>query len=299
MFDPLKRIFFFAALTIGFAALLVIVNQIIQLGASISTINQTAGVIFLLLAFGLLIAGLGIPFVLFWRLPARIIPPDDEKSPGYDEFIRKLSFRLNSNPLIQENELTVANEEDVKKALLVLDEHANGIVKTTASRAFYTTAISQNGALDALFILGLQFRMIWDVAHVYSQRPTLKDLGYLYTNVMVTAMVAAQLDEAEFLELIESSMIQGGGSMISMVPGTSLIVNSTLSGASNAFLTLRVGMIARNYCSATTRPDKRFIRNSATRQAASLLTGIVGKGSKDIVQMMTTGTFKRFLGWKK
>ncbi len=298
MFDSLKRILFFAALGLGFAALLIIINQVLQLGSTITNFNQTAGFIFTILAFGLLMIGLGTPAFLFWRLPARIIPPDETDTPEYTAYIKKLSDRLNSNPIVQNTQLIVKTEDDVKQALETLDDHANKMVTSTASRAFYTTAISQNGALDALFILGLQFRMIWDIAHVYSQRPTLKDMGYLYTNVMVTAMVATELDDAEFFELIENSIMQGTGSILSAVPGTTLIVNSTLSGASNAFLTLRVGMIARNYCSTLTKPKKRDIRNSATVQAAGLLTGIVAKGSKDMVKLMATGPFKRMFGWK-
>ena len=296
MFEPLKRILFYVALALGIAALLVITNQILQLGATISQLNETAGVIFLLFAFGVIVAGFGVPIFLFWRLPARIIPPDSATGEAYVQYIEAMKKRLLTNQKLSDDQKVLNTENDVKDALKVLDDHANLLVTSTAKRAFYTTAISQNGALDSLFILSLQFKMIWDIAHIYSQRPTLKDLGYLYTNVMVTAMVAAELNEAEFYELVESSMMQGSGSLLSMVPGTAIVVNSTLSGASNAFLTLRIGMITRNYCSSLTKPSKSIIRNSATRQAAGMLTGIVAKGSKDIISMMATGPFKKWFG---
>ena len=54
-----------------------------------------------------------------------------------------------------------------------------------------------------------------------------------------------------------------------------LAVNSLLSGSANAFLTLRVGMIAKAYCGSLVAQPRTKLRRSATAEAARLLSGIV------------------------
>jgi hypothetical protein len=70
------------------------------------------------------------------------------------------------------------------------------------------------------------------------------------------------------------------------VPGVqaaaSIIVSSILTGAANAFLTLRVGIIARRYCGSLILSDRRAIRRSATAEAAKLLGSIVKSGTASI-----------------
>ena len=57
------------------------------------------------------------------------------------------------------------------------------------------------------------------------------------------------------------------------------ITNSILSGAANAYLTLRVGVITRNYCGLTVRKERRAIRRSATVEAGKMLSSIVLKSA--------------------
>src|SRR5207247_6798944 len=63
------------------------------------------------------------------------------------------------------------------------------------------------------------------------------------------------------------------------IPGfqifTTIMVNSLLSGSANAFLTLRVGMIAKAYCGSLIAQPRTRLRRSATTEAARLLSGIV------------------------
>ena len=53
------------------------------------------------------------------------------------------------------------------------------------------------------------------------------------------------------------------------------MVNSLLSGSANAFLTLRVGIIAKDYCGSLVAEPRTQVRRAATAQAARLLSGIV------------------------
>lgn len=277
----MKTVAAIAALAITILLFIVIINQVVQFSGVLASIHPLLGQISLIVFVLVILTALVAPLYLYIRLPSRLVPPESDEGPEYDQYIEKLSERLASNPRVSLEK--VVKEEEIRLALKELDAESDLIIKKTAYRAFITTAISQNGALDALFILGLQFRLVWELARVYSQRPNLKELSFLYTNVMVTAFIASSLDEAEYFEILESSMSQGVGSVISMVPGTSLIVNSTITGSSNAFLTLRVGKVAQKYCNSLVRKERQTIRNSATTEAAKMLAGIIYDGTKKLV----------------
>jgi ABC-type multidrug transport system fused ATPase/permease subunit len=279
-----KKLLAVTAVSAALLVFIIIVNQVVQFSAFLNQINPILGQVSLGVFLLVLLVAVLTPAYLYIKLPGPLIPPKEADGPVYDQYIRKLSKRLAANPIVKDYK--IEGVEDVKSVIKKLDEESDKSIRRTANRAFITTAISQNGALDALFILGLQFRLIWDIAHIYEQRPSLKDLGFLYTNVMVTAFIASSIDEAEYYEIVESSMSQGIGSMVSMVPGTALIVNSAITGSSNAFLTLRIGKVTQQYCGSLVRQERQTIRNSATAKAAKMLAGIVYDGSKKLVRYM-------------
>lgn len=284
MSSSVKKGLVILSVAVTFIVLIVVVNQLVQFSALLSQIHPVVGQVALgLFLFVLLIAVL-TPVYLYVKLPGPLIPPRESDGPVHDEYLRKLSKRLSSNPVVES--VNVEGLDQVKAAIKQLDEKSDLSIKRSANRAFITTAISQNGALDALFILGLQFKLIWEIAHIYEQRPSIKDLSFLYTNVLVTAFIASSIDEAEYYEIVESSMSQGIGAMLTMVPGTALIVNSAITGSSNAFLTLRIGKVTQQYCGSLVRQERQTIRNSATAKAAKMLAGIVYDGSKKLVRYM-------------
>ncbi len=286
----IKRIILITVFAGTFLILVVIINQLIQFAGFLGALHPTLGQVSLVLFLGITALAILSPIWLYVKLPGRLIPPDVDEGEKFDRYIKKVSKRLSSNPIVKMEQ--VSGLDDVKQAIRLLDAESDKSIKRTANRAFITTAISQNGALDALFILGLQFRLIWEIAHIYAQRPTVKDLGYLYTNVMVTAFIASSIDEAEYYDIVESSMSQGIGSVISFVPGTSMVINSVITGSSNAFLTLRVGKVAQQYCGTLVKKRRQTIRNSATAEAAKMLAGIVYEGSKIVVNHVGKAPFR-------
>ena len=241
----IRRVLTITAFAVSALVLIVILNQLVQFANLLGGIHPVFGQASLVLFLVLTAIAVFAPVWLYVKLPGRLIPPDSDEGSEFDRYIEKLSKRLSSNPIVKMDQ--VVGVDEVREAINKLDKESDKSIKRTANRAFITTAISQNGALDALFILVLQFRLIWEIAHIYAQRPTVKDLSYLYTNVMVTAFIASSIDEAEYYEIVESSMSQGIGSVMSFVPGTSMVINSVVTGSSNAFLTLRVGKVAQQY----------------------------------------------------
>lgn len=294
----LRKLLFWVALFATLAFAVVIVNQTLQLAEFGARIDPRLGTgIFwgILLVLGTTFA---VPFVLLFRLPRPLIPPSDDSGPEFEQHLDRLRQRLVRNPLLRERPL--GQRAEIEAALSLLDVHATETLKRAGSRAFLTTALSQNGALDVLLVLGIQARLVWDVSHVYFQRPTFRDMTYLYSNVLTTAFLAGEIDDAELSEAMQPALSAVMGSAAGVVPGlqvaSTVFVNSVLSGTANAFLTLRVGVIAREYSRALSRPQKGTLRRLAVAQAGGMLGSIAVAGAAKVSSAIGRATGKAVSG---
>jgi len=223
-----------------------------------------------------------VPLAMLLRLPRPLRPPASETSPEFPAHLAALSRRLQGNPLLADR--TLASRTEIEEALRVLDGRADEIVRSVGSQVFITTAVSQNGSLDGLMVLLAQSKMLWQIARVYYQRPTVRDLAALYGNVASTVFVASQLDDLDLAEQVQPLVSGVLGSAAGAVPGlhaaSALFVNSVVNGTANAFLTLRVGIIAKRYCGALVLPEPRAVRRLAVSQAGQMLGAIAQDGAK-------------------
>ena len=170
-----------------------VVNQTAQVVQLAATFHPEAGrvVLFCLIgAYGVLIA---VPVVMVVRLPKPLQPPKTKDGPEYLEHLDRLRRRLRVNRFHQITDL--GSEQAIEQAIERLDEEAVRIIKGTASQVFLTTAISQSGRLDTFLVLSLQSRMVWKIAHLYHQRPTVRDMIHLYANVAATSFVAGEIQD--------------------------------------------------------------------------------------------------------
>ena len=178
--------------------------------------------------------------------------------------------------------------EEMETSIKILNTEAEKVIRANASRVFITTTISQNGSLDALFVLVHLTRMIWHVATIYHQRPGMKNLLKIYFNVLATIFLARSLEDLEVLdEQLEPIMSLLFGSFLSsVIPGVqtavNLVLNSAIQGSANAYLTLRVGLIAQEFIINEERRDKRTVRKSAAIRALPMLGTIVNDNRKII-----------------
>ncbi len=274
-------------------------SGLVLLSVVVVVINQTAGIVHLareidptlgsITLWGLIIAygGLvGVPLVMVVRMPRALVPPASDSGPEYEQHLHQLGARLTANPHIRRSGIRPVDRKGVENALELLDEDATTIVKQMATTVFLTTAVSQSGRLDALLVLVAQSRMVWRVAHVYHQRPSLREMMHLYTNVAATSFVAGELDDLELHQLIQPVVAGSLGAVGGAIPGvqvlTTIMVNSLLSGSANAFLTLRVGIIAKDYCGCMVAEPRSQVRRAATAEAACLLSGIVKESGKRV-----------------
>jgi len=277
----LRRITLLLSLFILLAFALFVVNQtaqVVELAGRVDARLATATLWGLLALYAALLI---TPAVLWWRMPPPLEPPASAEDPRFAEHLGRLRRRLAGNPALLGAPLET--REQVEAALALVGAEAEKVTREAASTVFLTTAVSQSGRLDALMVLSANIRLVWRVAHLHYQRPTLRDMAHVYANVAGTAFVAGQLDDIDVSEQIQPVLTAVFGGVASAVPGmgtaSAVLVNSTLSGAANAFLTLRVGMISRQYCGALLLADRRLVRRSATAAAAAQLGGIVRRGA--------------------
>lgn len=298
MLGHIKKIFFLIALFLTIVFTLFIINQTSQVVTLAANIHPVLGQAVLFTLLAVYAAVLIIPLVSIFRKPITIFPPEDTESEAYRIFLHRLAKRLSKNPNIESSKIDPHDLPALEEAMKSLNKEADKRIKEAASAVFIMTAISQYGALDAIIVILAQFRMIWQVTMLYNQRPNLRELAYLYGNVFATAFLASKIENLDLLEdqlepVIASIM---GSSLSSLTPAfntaATVITNAVIQGSANAFLTLRVGIIARKYCSSLVRQEKSSLRRTAMAQAAALLAIVLGESTYDVTKAVLRATAK-------
>jgi hypothetical protein len=295
MIQITRKIMLIASLFILFLLILFLINQTAQVVALAKNVNPSFAKITFWGLLSLYILMAAIPIYYYISLPAVLVPPQNEESPEYQRYISRLSRRLQRN--VHLKTLQLENQSDIEKALDELGKIADLHVQRNANIVFVSTAISQSGRLDAFTVLLAQVRMVWKIAQIYYQRPNLREIVQLYANVSATALIAEELNEIDVSRQIEPVITSVmGTSLGASVPGMNkvagILTNSFLTGAANAYLTLRVGAIAKSYCSSLTRVKKGFIRRSASLEAARMLSKIVMSSTANISKAVMTAAVK-------
>ncbi|MFO0951255.1 MAG: YcjF family protein [Isosphaeraceae bacterium] len=285
--------------TVVLTFVIVVANQTTQFVQLTSTIHPTLGQVTLWSLLTGYATMLGVPVVLFVRLPRPLRAPEVDKGPEFEEHLRLLSARLATSPHLSEHGLQIEHpdRESIERALVHLDDRANAIVTRAASSVFLSTAVSQSGRLDGLIVLAAQSRMVWKLAHVYYQRPGLREMFDLYTNVAATALVAGELQDVDLSEQVEPVLGAALSAVGASVPGLqvagSLLATCVLDGSANAFLTLRVGMIAKRQCAPLVVQPRAAVRRAATSEAAQLLGSIVAEGTGQLSKALWRASMDR------
>jgi hypothetical protein len=273
-------------------AFLILLNQLNQLAISSKSLLGNSGY---LISWGIF-AALGIytfyPIVRMLTMPKVIKRPNELSSPeekrefyfSHKNRILKEYSRKNSH---LKDIISLESIEDLKEANSIqairkvlggiegkMDKEADSLAKSYATAIFTATALSQNGSLDAIFVLKLQLEMIWKIARVYNQKPKMKDLFYLYTGVFSSALASAGISEIPVEEIantfINSSL--KGMPIISSIG--SKIIDGVFEGTCNALLCLRVGYISKGYSKISEDLDEKSIRKGSRMKALNTIKEI-------------------------
>ena len=153
-----------------------------------------------------------------------------------------------------------------------------------AKSVFMITAISQNGRLDTVPVLYMNYKMIEDVIIASGFRPTRQQLFRQYVNILVTSQmtfVASEVfkdmgsvapfesladpssDAASDIDLSDAAVdgadvdpddigdtVSGGTGFLSILSGVKIpgvVIGSICDGIVNSLMTLRIGYVTRNY----------------------------------------------------
>ena len=228
--------------------------------------------------------------------------PDEENSEEYKQYILKLKNRLKKNKFLNKSNYVWDDSkpdiESVNEALIRIDQEAQKIIKGSAGGVFTTTAVSQNGSLDGLFVFVVSMKLIWKISTLYNQRPALRDLLKLYMNVFATVLAARQIDDLDIVaeqlgQILPAAMT---GAFGSVVPGvsfiTSFVADSILEGTINTLLVLRIGLLTQLYSRSITRPEPKRLSKTATVQACKMLGEIISKDLISIIGVWSKSAFK-------
>src|SRR5205809_7343553 len=230
--------------------------------------------------------------IAYAQLPPALVPPKETSGPKHEAYLQTLRSRLTNNP--RTRELPLGTDAEVETAIADLSQEADLVVRRTASTVFLSTALMQNGRLDGLIVLFTQIQMVGRIARIYVQRPSPRELLRLYANVGGTAFVASGLESLDLGEMVAPLAVSVVPALKSGIPGLSgisaLLVKCVSNGAANAFLTLRVGEVARRYCELTSRRSSEAIRRSATAAAVQHLGRIVRENGALVVRKIWAST---------
>jgi hypothetical protein len=287
-----RRIILVVVVTITVCLALLIIAGVASLISLADRIHPIAGTIVfwsVCLAAGFFALYYAIAYT---RLPPALGPPEEDSGPKYDAYLQTLRARLAANP--RTRDLPVVTKEEIEKAIGHLSAQADSVVRRTASAVFLSTALMQNGRLDGLIVLFTQIQMVGRIARIYVQRPSPRELARLYTNVAGTAFVASGLESLDLGEMVAPLAVSVVPALKGGIPGLSgisaLLVKCVSNGAANAFLTLRVGEVARRYCELTSRCPPELIRKSATAAAVQHLGRIVRENGALVVKKIWAST---------
>jgi len=298
--DPLRlirRIFTIGGIGILAVFVVVVIVETADIVALASRIHPVVGTVVLYALLVIYIVAAALPFVLYRRFPRALPPPDPNDAEAVAAFRENLALRLSENARVRAAGIDPKAEGGIERALETLNAEANTIIETTAKAVFASTAVSQSGRLDGLVVMIAQVRMVWHLARLYHQRPHPSELLRLYYNVAITSLLAMQIEDLAIEEQLEPlttpvlSMIA-----VDRIPVASSVVNiivkSVIDGGMNAFLTLRVGVICRDYCGATATLNGTEVRRSAAREAASML-GFVPRDIKSLMSAIVRAVTRR------
>ncbi len=293
MIKTVKKLFVPVVVVLALGFILFLVNQISGVFLLLSQYNQVAANVVLVLLIALFGTLILTPFLVYFGLPKPIAYPKNElEVPTYR---KKLLTRLKGNPVLLRDNSAPVKEEDLESAIEVLNKKADETIGETASVVFLTTSISQNGKLDAFTVFITQVRMVWKVAHIYYQRPSLRELMYLYSNVGASSFLASEIEDMDLTRQIEPILNAlfknaSGRSVPFLGNATQVILDSIMEGSTNAFLTLRVGILTKKYCGELGVADPARMRKEAIREAANQLRVITMKSSARLMSSLVTAT---------
>ena len=281
-----KRQYFWFTLAIGFILLflLMLLSSVLDVGDRLQLIHPYVSYGFyglvLILVFILLIRPL---YVILIKQTFNIQTSLDEGSNL--RLLKQSARRILTYDFVSDEDKSNIKEtlHDGKALIPVLSNVYQGPIKKEmakrmrhhAKTVMVSTAISQNGRLDFITIMHVNLRMIKELVELSGFRPSYQQLAKLSVNVITTALVAEGLENLDISEVLPQSTMNS----LSEIPLIKPFISSVTQGISNALLTLRIGIVTREYLFTTSKElTQNAIRKTALLEAAALTPQVVAEG---------------------
>lgn len=281
-----KRQYFWFTLAIGFILLflLMLLSSVLDVGDRLRIIHPYVSYGFyglvLILVFILLIRPL---YVILIKQTFNIQTSLDEGSNL--RLLKQSARRILHYDFVSDEDKSKIKEtlHDGKALIPVLSNVYQGPIKKEmakrmrhhAKTVMVSTAISQNGRLDFITIMHVNLRMIKELVELSGFRPSYQQLAKLSVNVITTALVAEGLENLDISEVLPQSTMNS----LSEIPLIKPFISSVTQGISNALLTLRIGIVTREYLFTTSKElTQNAIRKTALLEAAALTPQVVAEG---------------------
>ncbi len=201
----MKRALVAVALLILVLCVLFVIGQTNQVVNLASTLDPVLGRVVLGVLLSIYaLCGLG-PVVLFFRLPRRLEAPAGTDDAGSRRHLVAVARRLARNRHLA-GRLITANRDSIDQALACLRTKAKERIATAATMVCIGTALVRSGRLEGVMLLVTHTRMIWQIAHVHWQRPTLRDMIWLYSNAGATILAAQALEDMDPTDIPSRSL---------------------------------------------------------------------------------------------
>ncbi|MCE5244524.1 MAG: hypothetical protein ABFD98_11660 [Syntrophobacteraceae bacterium] len=264
-----------------------ILNNVVVLSNLLAGIHPVLGRISLWLLLGL--SGVCICYlagVCLLRQKPLTLP--EKPGPGEERtYLKSVLKRLQANRELRERGCRPERLEDIPEAIAVLDGIAEEEIRRTAKRVFVSSAVSQNGRLDAIIVFCQVAVLIWRVSRVYGQRPNPVDLWNVYCNVLTASMISYGIEEIDLADQVGALVSPlFANSVLDHVPVvktfTKVFTRSILSGSANAGLVCRVGVVAKN-CMGLKTVAGLSSRQRPAVEAARILNSISSESVQKVL----------------
>jgi len=261
-------------LLISLFFLYILVKEFLILYAAARTVHPWFGIGVLVLIAAFLGYFVLIPVVRILGFRPRYSPArDPEKTAA---LIEQRMNHFRSNPYLIRSgfdfDAVQPDRDGYDRVMAVLLPEAERIRKKYVTQVFYTTAIAQNGFLDALLILSASVNLIRELFVLYHGRVSNRDLWTIARTVYFSIAIGGSEGVEYATDEILAKVFSGS---VKSIPFASRILGSLADGFVNAALLTRVSLITEKYCTLLFAESNRALYPSfrTVISTTKILTG--------------------------
>ncbi len=288
----IKRLILF----ISFILLYFIGKEALELYTNLYAVNPYLGYALIIAVVLFLVYFAGIPIYKIISLPVNI-PPAKSRDQESEVVVERLK-RFRENPYFREIGFETSTEkserEQYDECIERLSEKCVEIRKRYVNQLFLSTAVSQNGFLDAILILSANTNMIKEIFYLYNGRTSNRDLVAIgvkvYYSMAISGSEAIEYATEEVFSKLSTETMKS-------IPFIDKIISSLADGFVNATLLTRISYITENYCKLTYIEKDRDLmpRPQFIKEVVKNLTSDSMEMIKENLRKMRNDKFQKLL----